>query len=88
MVGSKVVIITTGGVPAGGFARGVVRWRLGGRCVVVEVGDRKRYVSSQIRPIKAARIEPYVFNALRWRSVVVEEREGVYAAAEVDDFRG
>lgn len=82
--------ITNEGVPGGGLLRGV-RWRSGDSVVAadVDVGERKRYVSSQTRAIKAARMEPYVFSALRWRSVVeVEEREGLYAAAVVDDFRG
>lgn len=51
-------------------------------------GERKRYDSSQTRPTNAARMEPYVLRARRWRRVVDEERGELYAAVEVDDFRG
>lgn len=80
-----MVTITTGGVPEGGGL--LLRWR-SGDSGVDDVGERKRYVRSQTKAMKAARMEPYVFRALRWRRVVVEEREGLYAAAVVDDFRG
>lgn len=79
-----MVTITTEGVPGGGLARDV-RGRSGAD---VAAGDRKRKFSSQTSPMKAARMEPYVLSARRWRRVVVAEREGVYAAVVVDDLRG